>query len=172
MTAAPPVVAEVVRSGFVEGVHCGTVLARTAAGDIRVAIGDVTAPVFPRSCNKPLQAVAMVRSGLDVDDRALALVGASHSGTPMHVALARSILESAGLDPSDLQNAPGLPIDEQAMHDVIAGGGRADALHQNCSGKHAGMLATCAINGWPTDDYLDPQHPLQRVIRGTVEELA
>jgi L-asparaginase II len=171
VTAAPPVVAEVVRSGFVEGVHCGTVFARSAAGDVVVHVGDAAAPVFPRSCNKPLQAVGMLRAGLTVDDRELALVCASHSGTPMHVALAQSILRAAGLDESALRNTPGLPLDEAAMRAVIAAGGQADSLHQNCSGKHAGMLATCVRGDWPTDDYLDPEHPVQRAIRDTVEQL-
>jgi L-asparaginase II len=128
--------------------------------------------VFPRSCNKPLQAAGMLRAGLELADRELALVCASHSGTPMQVALARSILQGAGLDETALRNAPGLPLDEDALRAHLVAGGAADSLHQNCSGKHAGMLATSVRNGWSLDDYREPTHPLQRVIKEVVEELA
>lgn len=166
------VVAEVVRSGFVESVHCGTVLACGTDGTDAVAIGDVDAPIFPRSCNKPLQAVGMLRAGLDVDDRELALVCASHGGTPMHVAIARSILQRAELDETALRNTPGLPLDDDAMRAHVAAGGGPDPLRQNCSGKHAGMLATCARNGWALESYRDAGHPLPAAIRRTVEELS
>jgi L-asparaginase II len=165
------VIAEVVRSGFVEGAHTGTVVAVGADGAVVVSAGDPALPVFPRSCNKPLQAVAMLRAGIDVDDRQVALIAASHSGLDEHVAIARSILASIGLDEHALANTPGLPVDEQASRALLAGGGGPDRLHQNCSGKHAGMLAACIAAGWPLSGYLDVDHPLQCVIRGTVEEL-
>jgi L-asparaginase II len=114
----------------------------------------------------------MLRAGLDVDDRQLALVAASHSGTAMHVEIARSILQRAGLTESDLGNVPALPLDELAMAELLAGGGHADRVHQNCSGKHAGMLATCVVRGWSTDGYLEPSHPVQVAIRDAVEDLA
>jgi L-asparaginase II len=171
-TAAPPVVAEVVRSGFVEGVHCGVVLAQRADGAVALAVGDVAAAVFPRSCNKPLQAVAMVRAGLDIDDEQLAVVAASHSGSERHVALVLAILDGARLTSASLGNTVGLPVDEATAHALLASGGRPDQLHQNCSGKHAGMLATCVAAGWPVDSYLSPDHPLQLAIRDTIEQLA
>lgn len=170
--AVPPVIAEVVRSGFVEGSHTGTVVGLAADGAVALSIGDPAAPVFPRSCNKPLQAVGMLRAGIDVDDRQLALIAASHSGLDEHVAIARSILTSVGLDERALANTPGLPVDEQASRALLAKGGEPDRLHQNCSGKHAGMLAACVAAGWPLSGYLDPDHPLQCVLRATVEELA
>jgi L-asparaginase II len=165
------VIAEVVRSGFVEGIHTGTVVGIDADGAIALSVGDPSAPVFPRSCNKPLQAVGMLRAGIDVDDRQLALIAASHSGLDEHVAIARSILTGVGLDEQALANTPGLPVDEQASRALLASGGGPDRLHQNCSGKHAGMLAACIAAGWPLSGYLDPDHPLQCVLRGTVEEL-
>jgi L-asparaginase II len=171
-TAAPPVVAEVVRSGFVEGVHCGVVLAQRADGTVALALGDVAAAFFPRSCNKPLQAVAMVRAGLDVDDEQLAVVAASHSGSERHVALVLAILDGARLTSASLDNVVGLPVDEATARALLASGGQPDQLHQNCSGKHAGMLATCVAAGWPVDSYLSPDHPLQLAIRDTIEQLA
>src|SRR4051794_28466656 len=113
----------------------------------------------------------MLRAGLAVEDREIALVCASHSGTPMQVALAQSILRTAGVDVSALRNTPGLPLDETAMRELITSGGSADSSHQNCSGKHAGMLATCVHNDWPADNYLDPEHSLQRILRETLEQL-
>ena len=166
-----PVVAEVVRSGFVEGRHHGSVVALGAGGDIDWAVGDVTAPILPRSCNKPLQAVAMVRAGLDLPPRLLALGCASHSGEEFHVEGVREILAHAGLDETALRNPADLPLDAVERDRLLRGGGAADALHMNCSGKHAAMLATCVANGWDTETYLDPAHPLQVAIRATFEEL-
>jgi L-asparaginase II len=148
------------------------VLAVDAAGERVLAIGDVDTPVFPRSCNKPLQAAAMVRAGLDVDAEQLAVVAASHSGTDRHVALVRSILAGAGLSAAALANATGLPVDDAAARALLAAGGGPDRLRHNCSGKHAGMLATCVAAGWPVAGYLAPDHPLQQAIRSTVEDLA
>ncbi|NPC97287.1 asparaginase [Nocardioides sp. zg-DK7169] len=167
----PVVVAEVVRSGFVEGRHHGSVVALDAGGGVDWAVGDVTSPVLPRSCNKPLQAVAMVRVGLDLPPQLLALGCASHSGEDIHVEGVRRILAGAGLDASALRNPADLPLDPVERDRVLRAGGSADPVHMNCSGKHAAMLATCVANGWDTDTYLDPAHPLQVAIRATFEEL-
>lgn len=169
---ALPVLAEVVRSGFVEGWHHGSVVAVGPDGGVLLSAGDPAAPVFPRSSNKPMQAAAMVRAGLDLPGPLLALVAASHNGEPVHVAGVREILSRAGLTPADLQNTPDLSLDEPSARAHLRAGGEPDSLHQNCSGKHAGMLATCVVAGWPTQTYLQPDHPLQRLIRATLEELA
>lgn len=170
--ATAPVVAHVVRSGFVESVHHGVVAATDPDGRVALARGDVGAPIFPRSSNKPLQATAMVRAGLDLDDDLLALACASHSGEPYHLEGVLRMLAGAGLDESALQNTPDRPIDPAERERWIAEGRPPSSLGQNCSGKHAAMLSTCQVNGWSTDDYLDPDHPLQRVIAETVAELA
>lgn len=174
-----PVVAEIVRSGFVEGHHHGRLVALAAAGDPIVEIGDCRAPILPRSANKPLQAVGMLECGL-VDalgqgaegDEVLAVVAASHSGTPDHVALVRRLLERVGLDESALANTPGLPLDAESALAWQCSGGGPDRLRQNCSGKHAGMLATCVVAGWPTASYLEPDHPLQQALAATVARVA
>lgn len=167
----PVVVAEIVRSGFVEGRHYGSVVALAAGGSIGWSVGDVSSAVLPRSCNKPLQALGMVRAGLDLPPDLLALACASHSGEPFQVEGVRRILEGAGLDESALQTPPDWPLDESARDEVIrAGGARAPVL-MNCSGKHAAMLATCVVNGWPTRTYRDPDHPLQRAILATFSEM-
>jgi L-asparaginase II len=137
-----------------------------------LAAGPVDEPMFPRSSNKPLQAAAMVRCGLNLDGKLLALAAASHSGEDYHVAGVREILAGAGLTEDDLQCPPSMPIDEQSMQAMIRRGEGPDRVHMNCSGKHAAMLATCVAAGWPTGTYRDPDHPLQQEIRRTIEELA
>jgi L-asparaginase II len=148
------------------------VLVLGADGQVLRQAGQVAEPVFPRSSNKPMQAAGMLRCGLDLDGRLLALAAASHSGEDFHVAGVREILASTGLRASALRCPPGLPIDEQAQLAVLRGGGRPERVYMNCSGKHAAMLATCVLAGWQTGSYLDPGHPLQAGIRAVVEELA
>ena len=125
--SAPVVVAEVVRSGFVEGHHHGSVVALAADGSVEWSVGEVDAQVLPRSCNKPVQALAMVRLGLDLPDDLLALACASHSGEPIHLDGARRILAGAGLDESALQTPPDLPLDDAAREAVMRAGGARDA---------------------------------------------
>lgn len=165
------VVAEVVRSGFVESVHFGAAVALRAQGLVAVTAGDPGRPIMPRSANKLLQAVAMIRAGLPLDGPLLALAASSHSGERYHLDGVVRMLASAGLDPSVLANTPDLPLceDERALWQLA---GRApSALAQNCSGKHAAMVLTCLENGWPTAGYCSPAHPLQRQIAETVAEL-
>ena len=168
---APVPVAEVVRSGFVESRHSGSVVALGPDGSVLWSVGAVDAPLLPRSCVKPLQGVAMVGSGLRLRGELLALAAASHSGEPFHLEGVRRVLAGAGLTEADLQTPPDLPLDDAARAEVLAAGAGATPLAMNCSGKHAAMLATCVQNGWDTTTYLDPQHPLQRTVAATVEEL-
>jgi L-asparaginase II len=134
--------------------------------------GETTVAAFPRSANKPMQAAGMLCAGLDLDGKLLALAAASHSGEAFHVTGVREILAGAGLDEDALGCPPSLPLDERELRRVLRAGGDADRVHMNCSGKHAAMLATCVAAGWPAGSYLDPDHPLQREIRRTVEQLA
>lgn len=158
-------VAVTVRSGHDESVHHGAVVGLAADGSVGLQVGNPTVPVYPRSAMKPLQATAMVDAGLDLPGELLALVCASHDGRREHLDGVRRILGTVGLDESALANTPDLPLDPDTAEQVLRAGGARTALAQNCSGKHAGMLATCVVNGWPTDaSYLDPGHPLQRRI--------
>ena len=110
-------VAEIVRSGFVEGHHYGSVVALAADGSVASSAGDVTRPMLPRSCNKPLQALGHARAGLDLDGELLALACASHSGEPFHVEGVRRILAGAGLSEVALQTPPDYPLDDAARED-------------------------------------------------------
>jgi L-asparaginase II len=162
------IVAEVVRSGFVESVHHGSVA--VLGGESR---GEVTRPIFPRSANKPLQTVGMLRAGLiPRDDADLALISGSHFGEPLHVRRVREILEAAGLEEGALGCPAALPHAETARDAWLRAGGAPEPILMNCSGKHAGMLATCVANGWPLESYLDAKHPLQLAIAEAVTDLA
>ncbi|GAA3338817.1 asparaginase [Amorphoplanes nipponensis] len=166
------ILAEVVRSGFVESVHHGSVVVLDAAGRVAAAAGDVTGPCFPRSSNKPLQTVGMLRAGLRAAEPAdLALMSGSHFAEPFHVDRVRRILAAAGLDESALRCPPSLPLSETERDAVVRAGGGAAPVLMNCSGKHAGMLATCVVNGWSREDYRDAKHPLQVALAAAVSEL-
>lgn len=170
LPATAPVLAEVVRSGFVEGRHYGSLVLLAADGSVEFALGDPDAPVFPRSTAKPFQAVATLRAGLAIEGAMLALAASSHSAESFHLDGVRSILGSAGLDESALRTPADLPLDDtEAERLLAAGGGRAPIL-MDCSGKHAGWLAACAANGWDTASYLDPAHPIQRLACEALEE--
>ncbi|MER5493825.1 asparaginase [Streptomyces sp. NPDC002454] len=168
----PPVLAEVVRSGFVESRHRGHLVVLGADGTVERAWGDVDAPVFPRSANKPMQAAAVLRAGVPLAGRQLALAAASHSGEPFHLELVRALLASHGLTEDRLQCPADLPLDAAEAEAYLAAGGVRERITMNCSGKHAAMLAACLRNGWPLDDYLDPAHPLQVLAREAVEAAA
>ena len=168
---ALPVVADIVRSGFVEGHHYGSAVILSADGAVEWAFGDTDGPILPRSCNKPLQALAMVRRGLDLPDELLALACASHSGEEFHVAGVRRVLALAGLDESALQTPPDYPLDDAAREAVIRAGGHKAPVLMNCSGKHAAMLATTVLNSWDPATYLEPNHPLQAAIIETFAEM-
>jgi L-asparaginase II len=162
------IVAEVVRSGFVESVHHGSVAVLGGSG-----AGDVTSPIFPRSSNKPMQTVGMLRSGLvPADDADLAVISGSHWGEPFHVRRVRDILAAAGLTTDALRCPVSLPLSEPERDAWLRAGGAPERVLMNCSGKHAGMLATCVVNGWSLEDYLDPKHPLQVAMAEAVTDLA
>ncbi|WP_165495405.1 asparaginase [Actinomadura roseirufa] len=166
-----PVLVEVVRSGFVESRHRGAAAGLGADGAAVVRAGAPEEPVFPRSANKPMQAVAMLRSGLDLEGELLALAAGSHSGEDYHVEGTEKILAGAGLGAADLRCPAHWPIDPEVARELVRAGGGASRSRMNCSGKHAAMLATCVIAGWPTASYLDPGHPLQLAVGRAVEDL-
>jgi L-asparaginase II len=162
---------EIVRSGFVEGRHHGSVVALDADGTPAWSFGDVTAPILPRSANKPLQALGMLGLGLDLPPELLALACASHSGEEIHLDAVRRILAGAGLAEMALGNIPDYPLDPAVKEAWIRAGGEPTKLVQNCSGKHAAMLATCVANDWQLSGYFEPDHPLQLGIQRRFESV-
>ncbi|HEV7974742.1 asparaginase [Amycolatopsis sp.] len=166
-----PALVAVVRSGFVESVHRGALVVTDPDGSVRFSLGDVKRPVFPRSSNKPFQSLGMLRAGLDVDDEDLAFSAGSHNGEPKHVERALDLLKRHGLTEADLICPPAYPMHEPSRVAAIAAGEGPRRAAMNCSGKHAAMLATCVQRGWPTADYQNPDHELQRLIAEVIPEL-
>jgi L-asparaginase II len=164
--------AEVVRNDFVESVHLGSIAGLAPDGTLAYARGDVAATILPRSAVKPFQAMACLVAGAPLSGERLAVAAGSHTGEDFHVKTVEAILGDAGLGIDALQCPPSRPRDESARAAVIRGGGGKSREHMNCSGKHAAMLAACVVNGWPVDSYLEPSHPLQRLVRTSLAEIA
>jgi L-asparaginase II len=171
-TPAPAVLASYTRSGFTESVHAGHAVVVDAGGSVVRSWGDPDHVMFPRSAAKPAQAAAMVRNGLDLPDHLLALAIASHGGERIHLAGVHEILELAHVDESALQTPVDYPLDPRERDVWVSDNRHPSRIAMTCSGKHAAMLLTCRVNGWPLDTYRDPQHPLQQAIRWQVEALA
>jgi L-asparaginase II len=169
-----PVLVEVWRGPLVESRHRGMVVVTDANGASVLAVGDVTAPVFPRSAIKALQALALVESGAadryGFNDQELALTCSSHSGEPGHADGVLRMLTKAGLDVSALACGAHWPIN-QASAFALAKAGAPTALHNNCSGKHAGFLCLACAMGIDHAGYWRPDHPVQQRVRGILENL-
>jgi len=164
------VLAEVIRSGVVESQHRGFLVALNADGSVNLELGDSSHLIFPRSTVKSFQGAAMVRNGLELEPRLLALGASSHSGSVEHIAAVREILATADLDESALQCMLDKPLGETERRTY--GDQVPTRIAMNCSGKHAAMLVTCVKNGWSIDNYLDADHPLQVACRKELENLA
>jgi L-asparaginase II len=157
-----------------EAVIRGHVAVVDSTGRVLAGAGDPGAVTTLRSCVKPIQALPFVSqaAALDVTDAEVAIACASHGGEPAHVEAVRQVLGRVGLDEDALSCGPQLPMDDAAAWAVVAGGGGPRALTNNCSGKHAGMLAACVASGWPVAGYADFGHPLQVEIRATMSSLS
>ncbi len=164
------VLLELYRNDMVESVHAGHLLILNGDGSVNLSKGSTSHLIYPRSSIKAIQAAAMVRAGLQLSPRQIALVCASHVGSPMHLQIAQEILASVGLDESYLRNTPGHPlgtVERRAWADK-----EATPLAANCSGKHAGMVATAKINGWDVESYREPSHLLQIACKNEFEKLS
>ena len=153
------------RAGLLESAHRVHVAVVDSRGRLTASVGDAERIVFCRSAAKPFQAVPLVddkvadRFGLTTEELALCCV--SHNGEPEHQSLAQSILSKAGLEDSDLECGPHLPFDDVTAAALLRTGGSPSSIHNNCSGKHAGMLALAVAHGWPTRGYIRRDHPVQ-----------
>lgn len=159
------------RNGRVQAVHTGHAVLLAPDGTVRRAWGDPATGTYWRSCAKPIQALAFAAGPVDalgLDDRSVAVACGSHEAEPVHIAEALRILRAAGLGESALRCAA---HDVEERHAGPRPPGGWTAIHNNCSGKHAAMLAVCVARGWPTDSYLDPQHPLQQEVLAAMRRL-
>jgi L-asparaginase II len=163
-----PVLVDVIRGNLVESHHAGAVAVADTQGRLVLALGDVTRPVYPRSAVKALQAIPLVESGaadvfgLSTDE--LAVACASHVGDKVHLNSVASLLAKAGLDQSYLACGAHWPVSERTTRKLLRAGQRPRAVHNNCSGKHAGMLAAAVQLGFEPRGYERPDHPLQVMI--------
>jgi len=173
MDAANPVLAELVRGNWVENRHRGAFVVMDGAGRVIASAGDIERPVFPRSAIKSMQALAMVTSGalqrFDLRDEEVALACASHQGEDMHVAGVRAFLGHIGHGPDDLECGSHPPTFAAARAQLRATGEQPTALHNNCSGKHSGMLAVADALGVPAAHYVERDHPVQKAVRAAIE---
>jgi len=170
-----PLVA-VLRGGHVESVHYGSIAVVDATGRLRYRAGDPEAAMFTRSTLKPLQALPLVAAGgiekLGLDERAIAIMCASHNGEPEHVRVAEQILAAAGCLPAQLQCGTHVPMFYLSNGNPPPAGEVPTPLQHNCSGKHAGMLALCRLCGLDPDGYIDVAHPVQAIFREAVAAFA
>jgi L-asparaginase II len=168
-------VVRVLRAGVVESVHRGAWCLVDPSGEVLAGAGHAEHPVFARSSVKALQALALLESGagerFGFTDPEVALALASHSGEPCHTEAVRGTLERLGLGPSHLRCGPHAPLDEVARADLRARGEAPTALHNNCSGKHAGFLALAKHLGDAPEAYLEPASRAQALVRRTLAEL-
>ena len=168
-----PILVEVTRGALVESRHRAAIAVADSDGAEVFAVGEAATPIFPRSAVKALQAVALVETGAadryDLNDQELALACASHSGEAAHVAGVERMLAKAGLDASALRCGAHWPI-AQAAAAALAKTGAPSALHNNCSGKHAGFLCLACASGVDHANYFQPDHPVQRQVRAVLED--
>ncbi|HEY2136031.1 MAG TPA: asparaginase [Xanthobacteraceae bacterium] len=171
-----PVLVEVTRGNLVESHHRGALAVVDQDGAAVVSLGDVAAPVYPRSAIKALQALVLVEAGgaerFGLGDTELALACASHGGEPAHVATAERMLGAAGLDASALACGTHWPLYQPAAQALARAGGAPSALHNNCSGKHAGFLCAACAMGVDARNYVAAEHPVQRAVKAALEDLS
>jgi L-asparaginase II len=170
-----PVIAEALRGDRVESVHRGAGAVVDAGGTIVMAFGDIERPVYPRSAIKALQALPLLESGaadrLGLTPKEIALACASHSGEEDHVATALAMLAKAGRDESVLECGVHWPLGEAAARALVRLGRTPNALHNNCSGKHAGFVCLACAEGVDPRGYIAPDHPVQREVAAAVAEM-
>lgn len=163
-----PIVVEILRGGRVESAHRGAGAVVDAEGQIAFAFGDIDRPVYPRSAVKAFQALPLIESGaadrLDLSDVEIALACASHSGEERHVALVSAMLAKAGLDAAALECGAHWPLGETAARALARSGRAPSALHNNCSGKHAGFVCLACAEGLDPKGYVAPGHPVQEAV--------
>ena len=162
--------ASIDRNGLIESRHIGAFVVIDRDGSVIESGGDIDATIFPRSTIKPLQAVAALRAGADLDGVELVLASASHCGSHRHTDAVQSMLAHDHLTVDELGCPAAWPLGYNEKAERIAGGEGTQRVTMNCSGKHAAFLRACVANGWDTATYLDPAHPLQVLIREVVEE--
>ncbi|MFN7945288.1 MAG: asparaginase [Blastocatellia bacterium] len=159
----------VTRGMLTEARHRGFIAVVDGRGTLTASLGDVSARTWYRSAAKPFQTIPLISSGaadhFNLTARELAIITASHSGEEIHLDAVRSIIGRTGIDVNDLLCGVHEPFAQAALRELQAEGREPSVLHNNCSGKHAGMLALATFLRLPVADYINPNHPIQQRIR-------
>ena len=170
-----PVIAEVTRGPIVESRHRGAYVVCNMKGETVLAEGDTTTPIYPRSAIKAFQCLPMIESGaadrFGFSDEEIALCCSSHNGEAEHVRVARSMLQKCGVAETAYECGVHWPVYKEASYELVREGVKPQQVHNNCSGKHAGMLALAKQLGVDAHDYVTPDHPVQKAIAVTIERL-
>ena len=170
-----PILADVTRGGIVESCHTGAYAVIGFDGELIASAGDIGRPVFPRSAIKAFQCLPVIESGaadrFGFSDEEIALCCSSHNGEADHVRAARSILAKAGTSEAHYECGAHWPYEEKALHGMIRAGEAALQVHNNCSGKHAGMLAVARALGAGSSGYIKVDHAVQRASAAVINAL-
>jgi L-asparaginase II len=163
-----PIIAEVTRGGIVESQHRGAFVVMDQSQRLALSAGDIKRPIFPRSAIKAFQALPLIESGaakaFELTEAEIALACSSHNGEPDHVTTALSTLHKCSCGEQHLECGAHWPSDRQSANALVLAGKKPTALHNNCSGKHAGMIAACMHLGFNPKSYVERDHPLQQAI--------
>jgi L-asparaginase II len=164
-----PILVEVYRGGLLESFHRGVVCVVNQQNEIIFSVGDTEQLCYPRSAMKLLQVIPLIiNGGMDKFNFTLeeiAVMCGSHNAESEHLHVVNTILQKIGLKPDDLNCGPQYPSSKKDANVLIKADVKPHHIHNNCSGKHAGMLATCVLMNWPIEDYINPNHPLQKAIK-------
>lgn len=166
-----PILVEIYRNNVLESFHRGVVCVVDENGNVAYSLGDVQQICYPRSAMKFLQVIPLIEQGgiahFHFTLEEIAVMCGSHSAQPEHLRVVHSILSKIGLDKNALHCGAQYPTSKKDADELIRSDEKPHDIHNNCSGKHAGMLAMCVLNGWEAQDYINPQHPLQQLILET-----
>ncbi|MDZ4668299.1 MAG: asparaginase, partial [bacterium] len=170
-----PILVEIYRGGILESFHRGAVCVVNKHGEVVFSLGDSMQNCYPRSAMKFVQALPLIELGgiarFGLNQEEIAVMCGSHNGERSHLSVVQSILEKIGLTQSDLGCGAQYPSSKKDANELVRTERKPSALHNNCSGKHAGMLALCVLLGHDIEDYLNPNHPIQTLILNYVEEM-
>ena len=172
----PEIAAEIIRNDRVESRHRGYIAVVTANGSLLASLGNVQFRTYIRSAAKPFQIMPLLMSGavehFQFTDKELTVIMASHNSEPFHLERVKTILEKIGLTLEHLKCGSHSPLHKPTAKELLIQKEKLTALHNNCSGKHSGMLAFAVYKNWPTETYLNPEHPLQGQIKETISRFS
>jgi L-asparaginase II len=170
-----PTLVEVMRGALVESRHRGAIAVVDSNNKIVLEIGDINRPIFPRSAIKGFQAIPLIETGAAdkyaLTDREIAMACASHNGEAEHTDAALAMLKKCGHETASLECGAQWPMREPAQHPLIKAGLKATALHNNCSGKHAGFVCTACASGDDPEGYVKADHPTMRLVTQSIADL-